>query len=156
MLMLTDKKRRDFLPPFLNFTKLDAILSVIDVEQSSLLVELHLEVVGQLYLEAVALFVNLDDGGIGIGSLHIVGDDCGNQMSRNGIELAVHFVPIAFLVKLQLDAVVQVYLKLSSSVVEIFLGKHDSLSREVLLDECHGCCGQLLSGDESVTGKCGN
>ena len=27
-------------------------------------------------------------------------------MSRNGIELAVHFVPVAFLVKLQLDAVV--------------------------------------------------
>ena len=78
-------------------------MSVADTCELSVLVEPQIEFVGQFYLIiAIAPFVDLCDEGSIIGALHLVGDGGWHQMGGNSVVLAVHLLPVAVLVKLQL------------------------------------------------------
>ena len=109
-------------------------VSVVDIDQLSFLVELQVKFVGQFHIVAVALLVDLDDGGTSEMSLHIVGDGSRHEVSGNGAEVAVHLVYCTVLVELQFGAIVQAYLIGGSSEVPINFGVGDGLTREGILD----------------------
>ena len=74
-------------------------MSVVDLDEHALLVELQLEVVGEFDLEASALLVDLHDAGAGEVDVDEGADVLGNEVGGDGIELAVDLIPVASLVE---------------------------------------------------------
>ena len=79
---------------------------IVDAHQLSILVEFQFEVVRQFYIVTIALFVDFDDGGTCKVGFHIVGDAGRYELGRNGVVVAVHFVPGTIFVEVQFHSVV--------------------------------------------------
>ena len=130
---------------------MDALVVVAD--DGARVVELHLHAVGQFHIVAVTLLVDLRHRGTGAGGVHILLDGSGYEGGGYCYHVvAIHLVPVAAAVEVNLRAVVEVHLKLRLHEFGVFLCIDDGLAGEVLLEEGVGRGGQLRRGHGIVVG----
>lgn len=119
---------------------LHSVLLVIHADEHALIVELQVEVVRQADVVAIALLIDFRNNAAREVGLHILHNRGGNDAGGNLVQMAIHFLPRAFAVELNLRSVVQAALV----QVPVLFGEHNLLLREVGLHEGFSCVGQLI------------
>ena len=140
--------RRSFKPFGLTQSCLKSL--VIHTDERTLIVELQVNIIRQLYIIAITLLINLRDNGTGEVGGDILLDGLRDDGSRNGSIVAVHLLPVTLAIELNLRTIVQTAL----IRVPVLLGIDNLLALEVGLYEGLSSCGQLLYGNRRVISQC--